>query len=1415
MPFARGEGIRQGGQDSEASPGMQSQNGQDAAKLGPPESLVVTTLSPVLPSRRWRMALVAAVAGLLLVPLASAQKVPRNRASRKPPNSEQLIRLRARWFYGQRAEPLAQIPPGARLRALGQLRRMLGQPQGASSLPLSPGTLAVAPVPAWALIGPRPTNTPFFAPSVSGRVTALAVDPTNANIVYLGAAEGGVWKTTDGGITWAPLTDSQPSLAVGSLAIDSTSCSPGPCTTIYAGTGEENFAIDNYYGAGVLKSTDGGTTWTDYGGSAFQGSGTPAPGPRVGGIAVDPANGNILLAAVDGFFETGTSFDSGIWRSTNAGGAWTHVLPTTAFNNIVATDVVFDPSDATGQTAYAALGNLEGGGGKNGVYKSTDGGQTWTQLTLPASNSSMGRIALGIGPPVSGQTAGELFAAIASANTFSSNLLGVFKSVNGGKTWNQLSATLVSSSSGFCNPQCFYDLAIRVSPANPSLVFAGGAAAYATLVRSTDGGSSWQEVSNNRTSNNGLHVDVHALGFSANGSALYVGNDGGVWGTTNAAAGTIAWTNLNDALAISQFYPGLSAHPSNPAFRSFGGTQDNGVQRYSGVLAWDDVGLPCDGTYTAIDLLTPSTVYGDCEYVPGFLFLGKSLFNGANDSFFFAGNGIDFSDNGNFVPPLVVDPENPQALYFGTYRVWRTTDSGNSWSAISPDLTGGCSGDGVDCISTIAVAPTDSATILVGTGNAANTAGVNSVSATTNGGATWNSGVGIGLPLRYVTRVAVDPHSATTAYATFSGFSGFVGGDTRGHVFQGQLTPGGIPTVVWTDISSSFVTCPPGSADLPNIPVNDIVIDPDIAGRLYVATDIGVFQGDLQAGGANGACWQPLGSGLPNVAVVSLALHDSSRMLLAATHGRSVWELPLGDLPGFSLGAISPASDDAGDPSSLNLTLTGTGFGGGSVARFNGSNLATSFVSATQLTATIPASDLAGSQVARIDVFDSAQSPNTTDSLPFTVVSQTPAVSSISPTSSTAPAASNLSLTVNGSNFVENTSVQLTQLAPFSSGCVSTSFVSTSQVSATVQASCLAFGGAFFVVANSPPPGGGSSNPYLDPSVCCRLLVTGPVPANDNFASGAVVNSSSFAATEDSSGATVESTDPLPPCVLGEGAAGNGTAKSVWFSFTAGGNGTLEADTTGSAYDTILSVWTGSAGSLANVACNDDIAFPNNLLSQVNISVASGTTYFFLATAFEGDGGKLAFNLNSSVPPAAVFSASASNVSPATIAAGGSASFTLTLTPVAGSNSGSVSLQPCSVSPPTSTITCSYSPNPVTLGTESAASTVTITTVARSAAAPFPFDSPPAWPLRIFPVALLAGLLAAVALGCRARRKKLAFGLAFALLAAALVFQSACGGGGGGGGGAILGTPAGNYTITVPMSPPAQNGATSVQLTVQ
>jgi hypothetical protein len=234
---------------------------------------------------RYAAPLISTLTVILLVSAALAQH--RSPASQ---NTSDRVRQRMDWFYHQRAFPLEHIPLGARLKALQQVKHM---PFSAERALLSPGSGS-----SWTLIGPQPTNPNLNfsfdgAPTVSGRVTALAVDPTNSSVVYLGAAEGGVWKTTNGGMSWTPLTDTQASLAVGSIAID-----PSNHNTIYVGTGEENFNGDAYFGAGILKSTDGGSTWTQVNGP-FVGPFGPddvSGGEFIGALAVSPANNQVLLA---------------------------------------------------------------------------------------------------------------------------------------------------------------------------------------------------------------------------------------------------------------------------------------------------------------------------------------------------------------------------------------------------------------------------------------------------------------------------------------------------------------------------------------------------------------------------------------------------------------------------------------------------------------------------------------------------------------------------------------------------------------------------------------------------------------------------------------------------------------------------------------------------------------------------------------------------------------------------------------------------------------------------------------------------------------------------------------------------------------------------------------------------------------
>jgi hypothetical protein len=201
-----------------------------------------------------------------------------------PEEKRNIVRQPADWFYRQRAYPHEHVPSGALQRALRQLDRKLASEAMA---PLRAGG-PFATSPSWSSIGPQPIDTPYGASVVSGRVTALAIDPSNPSIVYLGGAQGGVWKTTNGGASWSPLTDTQASLAIGSIALDPTNSS-----TVYVGTGEENFSGDSYYGAGILKSTDGGTTWAHicgpFCGPVAQ-DGYYGGGARIGRLAIDPGN---------------------------------------------------------------------------------------------------------------------------------------------------------------------------------------------------------------------------------------------------------------------------------------------------------------------------------------------------------------------------------------------------------------------------------------------------------------------------------------------------------------------------------------------------------------------------------------------------------------------------------------------------------------------------------------------------------------------------------------------------------------------------------------------------------------------------------------------------------------------------------------------------------------------------------------------------------------------------------------------------------------------------------------------------------------------------------------------------------------------------------------------------------------------
>ena len=855
----------------------------------------------------------------------------------------------ARWhyFYDQRVFPNQRFPEGARLGAFRQLKGLENA--------IRAGRLSIRSADTqgqWKLIGPQPINysTGFVT---SGRVTGIALDPRGKDTAYIGTADGGVWKTTDGGAHWTPLTDLQASLAIGAVALD-----PSNPDIVYAGTGEENFNADAYTGVGILQSQDGGATWVNFLG--------PFSRQRIGALAVHPANGQVLLAGST----------TGIYRSSDGGMTWMQVLTGTG------TSVFFDANQP--DVAWAALGNITGAA-SNGVYRSTDAGVNWARVsgtgaTLLPSGTAAGRIEI---VPVNGSP-DTVYAAVANRVIAGASLNGVYRTNDAGAHWTRLAAP------DFCNPQCWFDLVIRPNPMQPDVIFAGGV----NLYRSLNGGTTWTSVPGNGASG-GPHVDHHALVFSDDGLRLYDGNDGGAWSTDTFTQGSIAWNNLNDTLALTQYYPNLSIHPTEPNV-ALAGSQDNGTHQYQGRLGWARVSGG-DGGNALIDPVSPSTAYASFASgsLVGFSFplLRTSQFNFNADGILTV-HGIDQNDRGRFISQFVADPSNTQTLYYGTYRLYKSVDSGGLWRPISGDLTKAPSTNTTNsafAISAIAVAPMNSKVLYVGAASAA-------VYASEDGGQTWSER-SAGLPGRAVTHLTVDPLDPATVYVTFSGFAPADG--SEGHLYRSRDNGR-----TWADISGN----------LPNIPANDAVVDPDNPDTLYLGTDLGAL-----VSGDNGATWQTLGGGLPKTAVVSLVLHRPSRTLRAATHGRSMWDFALGKGSGAgpSITSLTPATKNRGE-AAFTLAIRGANLGAGMHVLWNGAERRVTQADDTGLQVEIPASDLAAVGRVTVVVFNPARGGGVSTPAKF-VIGPAPLVASggvvSAATSKVANAAPGSLVSIYGANF--------------------------------------------------------------------------------------------------------------------------------------------------------------------------------------------------------------------------------------------------------------------------------------------------------------------------------------------------------------------------------------------------------------
>jgi len=514
------------------------------------------------------------------------------------------------WFWEQRVSPTGEFPNSMHL--YNEYRKVVAQRE------LQPVQGSAA---SWSEIGPSSSPGGYAG---LGRLGCVRPDPVDPNILWVGSAGGGLWKSTDGGLTWTTGTDHLPTLGVTDIAFD-----PVDPSTMYIATGDGD--ASDTYSIGVMKSVDGGVTWETTGLSW-----ATSQTSLLNRVLVNPDDGNILIAA-----------GSGIHRSTDAGATWVQTSSTRIF------DLEFKPGDPT--TMYAS-GNL------SNVFRSTDGGASWTQMGggFPTAGR---RVALA----VTAANPEYVYALVANA---SSGFLGVYRSTDGGSTWsmranspNLLGWEANGSDTG---GQGWYDLAIAASPLDAEEIYTGGVNVW----KSINGGTSWT-ISTMWYAVGGIaniHADQHDLYFLTGTSTLYAGNDGGIYRTTDHGS---TWSWLGAGLRITQFY--RFGNSQTDADRVIAGAQDNGTKMVNNTT-WSDV-IGGDGMEALIDYSDEDIMYGELYY--------GDIYRSMNGGISWAPISGGITESGGWITPYVIDPEDPATLYAGFRHVWKTTNRGTSWSIIS------------------------------------------------------------------------------------------------------------------------------------------------------------------------------------------------------------------------------------------------------------------------------------------------------------------------------------------------------------------------------------------------------------------------------------------------------------------------------------------------------------------------------------------------------------------------------------------------------------------------------------------------------------------------------------------------------------------------------------------------------------
>lgn len=840
---------------------------------------------------------------------------------------------------------LRGLPADPSLRQTA-INRMATQKKVARSMQAAQaaaGSFSITP-PQWIALGPAPIPNGQVAGAlpVSGRVTSFVIDPNNSNKLYLGTAQGGVYRSLDGGANWTQIFDSATTSAIGALAL-----APSDSTILYVGTGEANGSADSYAGVGMYRIDNCDTTATLVGpinpvrtyttASNVQVSNPAFNGRSISSIVVDPSNPSIVFVGVAGGV-IGIGGDAprggtipplamrGLYRLTSATSAPGSVavqklavttaaggfdLPNTGNRNI---DSIFmDPGDPNILTVWI---NGTTGAGDGGIYRSinaTGATPAFAQVMTTATTSARGILR--------GYKEGSNPAVIYVASGESTNGR-IRRSIDGGASWSGALSTGATSGTGFCGGQCFYNIGIDVlpgptqAPGDDIVVLGGnvGGGGSRLFAKSTDGGITFTE------SSAGVHADTHFIRIDrSNTNVIYHGNDGGIFKSTNGGS---TWTSLNSGLNTVQF-SGLAVHPTDAKW-SIGGTQDNGTNMRRADGTWFRVDFG-DGGYALIDrnatdtnnITLYHTYFNQTNNLIGFgrvlsstcategEWAFKGIYgggvdptpycDGSTDTF----SGIPISDAVLFYAPMELGPGNPNTVYFGAGGVYRSTNKGDAMTLVSARTA--------SAVSTIALSPQDDNYRIFGRRDG-------TVFFTTTGSA---SPIQLsGIPARYVGRVKFDPTNKNIAYVALGGYFGSTS-SASSHVWK-VTNLNTIPVV--TGINNG----------LPDVPVNAFAVDPANGNNLYAGTDIGVF-----ASADGGASWGPYGSDLPVVAVFGMEIQATSRKLRVATHGRGMWEIGLSAVEVTSLFSVSnnlPSLNRATGKWTQAVTITNNGAAATSVA---------------------------------------------------------------------------------------------------------------------------------------------------------------------------------------------------------------------------------------------------------------------------------------------------------------------------------------------------------------------------------------------------------------------------------------------------------------------------------------------------